>query len=124
MVFGEPRPALDLLLRRHHLTSAAQEYLPTVLLAVAIPYISQFLEDVADMVTNFENHRTQDNHEMSRTQKIFVLNFITNYLPIFLTAFVYVPFGDSVIPYLETLIYSRLRPERTRVRGHIVPGRP
>lgn len=41
---------------------------------------------------------------MSLTQKIFVLNSITNYLPIFLTAFVYVPFGDRVIPVLQYFI--------------------
>jgi anoctamin-10 len=43
---------------------------------------------------------------MSKTQKIFVLNFITNYLPVFLTAFVYVPFGNIVVPYLEVLLHS------------------
>lgn len=35
------------------------------------------------------------------TQKIFVLNFIVSYLPIFLTAFVYVPFGSLIVPYLD-----------------------
>ena len=35
------------------------------------------------------------------TQKIFILNFITSYLPIFLTAFVYVPFGSLIVPYLD-----------------------
>lgn len=34
-------------------------------------------------------------------QKIFILNFITSYLPIFLTAFVYVPFGTLIVPYLD-----------------------
>ena len=34
-------------------------------------------------------------------QKIFVLNFITSYLPILLTAFVYVPFGSLIVPYLD-----------------------
>lgn len=34
-------------------------------------------------------------------QKIFVINFITSYLPIFLTAFVYVPFGKILVPYLD-----------------------
>lgn len=34
-------------------------------------------------------------------QKIFVINFITSYLPIFLTAFVYVPFGKVLVPYLS-----------------------
>lgn len=35
------------------------------------------------------------------TQKIFVLNFITSYLPIILTAFVYVPFAEYIVPYLD-----------------------
>ena len=34
-------------------------------------------------------------------QKIFVLNFITSYLPIFLTAFVYVPFAKIIVPHLD-----------------------
>ncbi|EKG19494.1 Anoctamin/TMEM 16 [Macrophomina phaseolina MS6] len=80
------------------------EYLPTVLLAAFLPFINTFLEGIATTITEYENHRTQDRHEMSLTQKIFVLNFITEYLPIFLTAFVYVPFGDVVIPKLETLL--------------------
>jgi hypothetical protein len=78
-----------------------QEYLPTILLAVLIPYISSYLERVAKWLTDFENHRTADNHEMSLTQKIFVLSIITNYLPILLTAFVYVPFGNQIFPWLE-----------------------
>ena len=35
------------------------------------------------------------------TQKIFILNFITSYLPVLLTAFVYVPFGSLIVPYLD-----------------------
>jgi hypothetical protein len=35
------------------------------------------------------------------TQKVFVINFITSYLGIFLTAFVYVPFGTLIVPYLD-----------------------
>lgn len=33
--------------------------------------------------------------------KIFVLNFITSYMPIFLTAFVYVPFAKVIVPHLD-----------------------
>ncbi|KAF7563619.1 hypothetical protein G7046_g548 [Stylonectria norvegica] len=84
------------------------EYLPTILLAVLLPYITSALEKAAEWLTDFENHRTNDHHEMSITQKVFVLNFITNYLPIFLTAFIYVPFGDEVIPRLEALLEKLL----------------
>jgi anoctamin-10 len=40
-------------------------------------------------------------YESAMVQKIFVLNFITSYLPIFLTAFVYVPFGQVIVPHLD-----------------------
>ncbi|KAF5620134.1 IST2 [Fusarium sp. NRRL 52700] len=80
------------------------EYLPTILLAVSLPYITSTLEDAAEWMTEFENHRTADLHEMSLTQKIFVLNMFTNYLPIFLTAFIYIPFGGTVVPKLEDFI--------------------
>jgi anoctamin-10 len=85
-----------------------QEYMPTVLLAVFLPYATNILESIATAMTEFENHRTADHHEMSLTQKIFVLNSITNYLPILLTAFVYVPFGDRIIPVLQHMINSAL----------------
>lgn len=81
-----------------------QEYLPTVMLGVFLPYATSFLEDIAEKLTEYENHRTADHHEMSLTQKIFVLNSITNYLPIFITAFLYVPFGSRVIPILQYCI--------------------
>ncbi|KAM0326922.1 hypothetical protein ACHAPQ_007536 [Fusarium lateritium] len=80
------------------------EYLPTILLAVSLPYITSALEDAAEWMTEFENHRTADLHEMSLTQKVFVLNMFTNYLPIFLTAFIYIPFGDNVVPKLESVL--------------------
>jgi len=79
-----------------------------VLLAVFLPYATNFLEDIATALTEYENHRTADHYEMSLTQKIFVLNSITNYLPILLTAFVYVPFGGQIIPLLERVIDATL----------------
>jgi hypothetical protein len=86
------------------------------LLGVFLPYATSFLEDVADKMTEYENHRTADHHEMSLTQKIFVLNSITNYLPIFITAFLYVPFGSRVIPLLQSCIDTVLG---TKERGAI-----
>lgn len=40
-------------------------------------------------------------YQTALTQKIFVMNFITSYLGIFLTAFVYVPFGTVIVPHLD-----------------------
>lgn len=79
-----------------------------MLLAIAIPYITSSLEGVAERLTEYENHRTADFHEMALNQKIFALNVITNYLPIFLTAFIYVPMGEKVVPQLEKILRSVL----------------
>jgi anoctamin-10 len=55
----------------------------------------------ATQLTEFENYETRGAYEIALTQKLFVLNLITSYLGIFLTAFVYVPFGTLIIPYLD-----------------------
>lgn len=56
---------------------------------------------MATRLTKYENYETHASYETALTQKIFVLNFITSYLPILLTAFVYVPFGNIIVPYLD-----------------------
>ncbi|KAJ9148907.1 Plasma membrane channel protein [Pleurostoma richardsiae] len=76
-------------------------FLPTVLLTVLMPTLSTILTDLAERLTAFENYDTEDAHKAAFVQKIFVLNFITSYTPIFLTAFVYVPFGRVLVPYLD-----------------------
>lgn len=48
-----------------------------------------------------ENYETTDAHDAAMVQKIFVLNFITSYLPLFLTAFIYVPFAQLLVPHLD-----------------------
>jgi anoctamin-10 len=66
-----------------------------------MPILSSILTNFAVQLTKYENYETQGAYDTALTQKIFVLNFITSYLPIFLTAFVYVPFGKVIVPYLD-----------------------
>jgi anoctamin-10 len=81
---------------------------PTLMLAAALPYMNSFLENAATWLADFENHRTKDYYEMSVTQKLFVLSFIVHYLPILLTAFVYVPLGDTIVPWLGSRLPGTL----------------
>ncbi|KAK3318408.1 calcium-activated chloride channel-domain-containing protein [Apodospora peruviana] len=76
-------------------------FLPTVLLTIFMPTLSALLTQLAERLTTLENYETHDDHQASFVQKIFVLNFITSYTPIFLTAFIYVPFGKILVPYLD-----------------------
>lgn len=76
-------------------------FLPTVLLTALVPTITTILTDIATRLNEYENWETADAYDTALTQKVFILNFITSYLPVFLTAFVYVPFGSLVVPYLD-----------------------
>ncbi|OCL05784.1 DUF590-domain-containing protein [Glonium stellatum] len=76
-------------------------FLPTGILTTVMPVLSSIFTNFAAELTKFENYETHGAYETALTQKVFVLNFITSYLPIFLTAFVYVPFGSIIVPYLD-----------------------
>lgn len=76
-------------------------FLPTVILTTVMPLLSGMLTTAATRLTDYENYGTESQYERSLTSKIFILNFITSYLPLFLTAFVYVPFGSLIVPYLD-----------------------
>lgn len=76
-------------------------FLPTVLLTTFLPMLTGILTTFASNLTDYENYETESQHERALTSKLFVLNFITSYLPLFLTAFVYVPFGSLIVPYLD-----------------------
>ena len=78
-----------------------QVFLPTLLLTILVPTITTILTEVATKLNDYENWETTDAYDFSMIQKVFILNFITSYLPIFLTAFVYVPFGSLIVPYLD-----------------------
>lgn len=76
-------------------------FLPTGILTTGLPVLTGIFTNIATRLTQFENYETDAAHETAMTQKIFILNFITSYLGIFLTAFVYVPFGSLIVPYLD-----------------------
>ena len=71
--------------------------------------MSTVLVSVATKLNDYENYETQGAYDVALTQKIFVINFITSYLPVFLTAFVYVPFAHSIVPHLD-IFHVTVRP--------------
>jgi anoctamin-10 len=76
-------------------------FTPTIILTLAVPIISGKLTGLARELTNYENYETQDSHDQAMVSKVFVINFITSYMAICLTAFVYVPFASILVPYLD-----------------------
>lgn len=99
------------------------EFLPTVLLSLILPTITNFLTHIAARLTEYENYRTQDEYDLAQTQKTFVMNFITSFLPTILTAFVYVPFGSKIVPYLDVVRRTGLKMDLGTPQLHIDTSR-
>jgi len=92
-------------------------FLPTVILTTTMPFLSGTLTKAATQLTDFENYETEAQHERSLTAKIFVLNFVTAYLPLCLTAFIYVPFGSILVPYLD--VFALFLKPSAQAKGEI-----
>ncbi|BCR99302.1 anoctamin family protein [Aspergillus luchuensis] len=84
-------------------------FIPTILLSALIPTMSSVLVSIATKLNDYENYETQPAYDVALTQKVFIINFITSYLPIILTAFVYVPFASRIVPYLD-VFHLTVRP--------------
>lgn len=89
------------MLHRREMLTIHQVFLPTGILTTCMPILVGILTNFAKQLTDYENYDTHGSYETAMTQKVFVLNFIVSYLPIILTAFIYVPFGQHIVPYLD-----------------------
>ncbi|KAK7204012.1 calcium-activated chloride channel-domain-containing protein [Myxozyma melibiosi] len=76
-------------------------FLPTALLATLVPTFTAFYSIVVTKMTNWENHVSAHAYETSMTQKMFVLNFLTSYMGLFLSSYVYLPFGHLIAPNID-----------------------
>ncbi|KAI8099070.1 calcium-activated chloride channel-domain-containing protein [Halteromyces radiatus] len=75
-------------------------YAPTIGYVLLIPTMSGIYSTWVRLLTNWEMHKTETSWEFNYTQKIFVANFLVGYLSLFFIAWIYIPFGDHVLPYL------------------------
>ncbi|ORE01372.1 DUF590-domain-containing protein [Rhizopus microsporus var. microsporus] len=75
-------------------------YTPTVGYVLLIPTMTKIYSQWMKRLNDWEMHKTSAAYEYYYTQKIFIANFLVGYLSIFITAWIYIPFGDHVLPYL------------------------
>lgn len=76
-------------------------FTPTVLFSVLVGPFSSLYMKLAKQLTVFEDHETDAHFNAAITRKSFVLNFMTSYTSLFLTLFVYQPFGHIIVPKLD-----------------------
>ena len=76
---------------------------PTLLLVGVTPFISLIYGSFVNSMTDWENHETEDSWTRSFIRKKFVFYFLTAYMGLFLSAYVYLPFGHLIVPHLELI---------------------
>jgi anoctamin-10 len=77
--------------------------LPTIMITIFIPILSIIYNIVVDKVIHWENHDNLYSRNNSRLLKQFVLNFLTSYIPLIITSFIYLPFAHLIEPELQTI---------------------
>ncbi|KAF9224572.1 DUF590-domain-containing protein [Gyrodon lividus] len=79
---------------------------PTLLFAALVPQLLEVYKASAKRYTDRENHSHQSSHAGSLSIKVFTLSAINAYLGLALSAFVYVPFGESVMHLVQHHLFS------------------
>lgn len=76
---------------------------PTVLVAVFVPILTIVYNTVVDKFLLWESHDNNITRYNSFVIKSFTLNFLTGYVPLLITAFIYLPFAHLIEPNLPVL---------------------
>lgn len=74
-----------------------------------MPRVLGLYQAIAVRLTNWENHAHQSTHSASLTLKTFALSSIVAYLGLGLSAFVYVPFGEGVMRWVQAWLFGGAR---------------
>ncbi|KAB5593947.1 hypothetical protein CTheo_2673 [Ceratobasidium theobromae] len=111
-------------------------FVPTIIFVTVIPRIMAIYGQSATNLTNWENHAHESTFNRSLTLKTFALSSIVAFLGLFLTAFVYIPFGSDIMRWTNTTLFESghpdvaeaateagIKPLSPQIHGKINPGR-
>ncbi|GEQ70911.1 hypothetical protein JCM33374_g4591 [Metschnikowia sp. JCM 33374] len=88
---------------------------PTVLISVFVPILTIIYNFVADKFLAWEGHSNSDTRYDSFVVKTFTLNFLTGYVPLLITSFIYLPFAHFIkpeLPVIKNLVVSNIHHDR------------
>lgn len=96
---------------------------PTAMLSVFVPIFTLVYKKVVTIVVAWENHRTILSYQNSVNEKMFIVSFLTSYLALIITSFIYYPFGHLVNDYVSTVlnfVFLRVHPDFPLKADHFV----
>lgn len=82
-----------------------------------MPRLLGVYQSYAIRFTNWENHGHQSTHDASLTIKTFTLSAVVAYLGLALSAFVYVPFGEEVMSFVQANLFHHDSPLRVTAKS-------
>lgn len=77
--------------------------LPTILISVFVPILTIVYNIFVDIFLSWESHESKYTRNDSSVVKSFVLNFLTGYVPLLITSFIYLPFAHLIEPNLPVI---------------------
>lgn len=77
--------------------------IPTILVCVLVPVGTMIYGIISKQYLKFEKNPTKEDENKSLLIKMFVFNCLASYSPLLITAFIYLPVGYMLNPYLQTI---------------------
>lgn len=77
--------------------------IPTALVCTLVPAGTIIYGIIAKKYLGFEKNPTEESENQSLLVKMFAFNCLASYSPLLITAFIYLPIGYCLDPYLETI---------------------
>lgn len=79
---------------------------PTALFLLLVPRLVGFYQKYAVKLTGWENQVHESSHEKSQAFKTFALSQIVAYGGLYLSAFVYIPFGEQIMQLVQQTFFT------------------
>ncbi|KAG8860323.1 hypothetical protein FRB96_003972 [Tulasnella sp. 330] len=79
---------------------------PTGMFMLLVPRLVGYYQSFATWMTNWENHVHQGTYNKSLSLKTFALADIVAYGGLYLSAFVYVPFGEQIMAVVQATVFT------------------
>lgn len=76
---------------------------PTILVCSLVPIGTMIYGIIAKQYLSFEKNPTDESENESMLIKMFLFNCLASYSPLLITAFIYLPLGYALDPYLQTI---------------------
>ncbi|CAN6617983.1 hypothetical protein TRVA0_007S01112 [Trichomonascus vanleenenianus] len=74
---------------------------PTGLVVAGTPVLLFIYSIFVQKTNKWENHETNSEYEVTETHKMFVFTFLASYMALFLTSYVYLPFGHQLVHHFD-----------------------